>query len=114
MVFRFWGEPEQGLRIINRDDGSSTKLTAGFDNFPGWSPKGDLIVFTRFSEEDYDIHAIRPDGTGLRRLTITPGNDAHAVWSPDGEHLHFSSVRLGFKMRHRSPTAFLRLMVNSL
>jgi len=97
MVFRFWGEPEYGLRIINLDDGSSTKLTTGLDNFPGWSPKGDLIVFTRFSEDDYDIYTIRPDGTRLKRLTITPGNDAHAVWSPDGKHILFSSARLGFK-----------------
>jgi Tol biopolymer transport system component len=97
MVFRFWGEPEYGLRLINLDDGTSTKLTTGFDNFPSWSPKGDLIVFTRFSEDDYDIYTIRPDGTGLRRLTTTPGNDAHAVWSPDGKHILFSSARLGFK-----------------
>jgi Tol biopolymer transport system component len=97
VVFRFWGEREHGLRIINLDDGSSTELTTGFDNFPSWSPKGGLIAFTRFSEDDYDIYTIRPDGTGLRRLTTTPGNDAHAVWSPDGKHILFSSSRLGFK-----------------
>jgi Tol biopolymer transport system component len=97
MVFRFWGEGEYGLRVINLDDGSSTKLTTGFDNFPAWSPKGDLIAFTRFSEDDYDIYTIRPDGTGLRRLTTARGNDAHAVWSPDGKHILFSSARLGFK-----------------
>ena len=97
MVFRFWGEPEYGLRIIKLDDGSTTKLTSGFDNFPAWSPKGDLIAFTRFSEGDYDIYTIRPDGTGLRRLTTTPGNDAHEIWSPDGKHILFSSARLGFK-----------------
>jgi Tol biopolymer transport system component len=68
MVFRFWGEGEYGLRIINLDDGSSTKLTTGFDNFAAWSPKGDHIAFTRFNEDDYDIYTIRPDGTGLGRL----------------------------------------------
>jgi len=97
IVFRFWGESEYGLRIINLDDGSSTQLTTGFDNFPAWSPKGDLIAFTRLSEDDYDIYTMRSDGTGLRRLTTSPGNDAHAVWSPDGKHLLFSSARLGFK-----------------
>jgi Tol biopolymer transport system component len=97
IVFRFWSESEHGLRIINVDDGSSTKLTTGFDNFPAWSPKGDLIAFTRFSEDDYDIYTIRPDGTGLKKLTTTPGNDAHEMWSPDGNHILFSSARLGFK-----------------
>jgi TolB protein len=73
-----------------------TKLTTGSDNFPAWSPKGDLIAFTRFSEDDYDIYTIRPDGTGLKRLTTTLGNDAHEIWSPDGRHILFSSARLGF------------------
>ena len=72
-------------------------MTTGFDNFPAWSLKGDLIAFTRFSEDDYDIFTIRPDGTGLRRLTAARGNDAHAVWSPDGKHILFSSEGLGFK-----------------
>ena len=97
IVFRFWGGSEYGLRIINLDDGSVTELTTGFDNFPAWSPKGDLIAFTRLSEDDYDIYTIRPDGTDLNRLTTTPGNDAHAMWSPDGKHILFSSARLGFK-----------------
>jgi len=97
IVYRFWKEPEYGLRIMNLDDGATTQLTSAFDNFPGWSPKGDLIEFTRFSEGDFDIYTIRPDGTGLKRLTTAPGNDAHAVWSPDGKHILFSSARLGFK-----------------
>jgi Tol biopolymer transport system component/mannose-6-phosphate isomerase-like protein (cupin superfamily) len=97
IVYRFWSGSEYGLRIINLDDGSTTQLTSGFDNFPGWSPKGDLIEFTRFSEGDFDIYTVRPDGTGLKRLTRSPGNDAHAIWSPDGKHLLFSSARFGFK-----------------
>jgi len=97
MVYRFWSGSEYGLRIINLDDGSTTQLTSGFDNFPAWSPKGDLIAFTRFSEDDFDIYTIRPDGTGLKRLTTTRGNDAHEIWSPDGKHILFSSARFGFK-----------------
>ena len=90
-------ETEYGFRIVNLDDGSTTRLTSGSDNFPAWSPKGDVILFTRFSEGDYDPYTIRPDGTGLKRLTTALGNDAHAVWSPDGKHILFSSARLGFK-----------------
>jgi Tol biopolymer transport system component len=34
---------------------------------------------------------------GLPRLTNSPGNDAHAAWSPDGKWIAFSSARGGFK-----------------
>ena len=97
IVYRVWGESEHGLRVINLDDGSSTTLTTGYDNFPAWSPLGDVIVFTSFRDGDFDIYTIRPNGTGLKRLTAAPGNDAHSVWSPDGKHILFSSSRLGFK-----------------
>ena len=40
---------------------------------------------------------MRPDGTGIRRLTTAPGNDSHQSWSPDGKHILWSSGRYGFK-----------------
>jgi Tol biopolymer transport system component len=98
IVYRVLGEREQrGLRILTLMDGSIKTLTTDTDNFPSWSPTGDLIEFTRASGGAYDIFSIRPDGTNLRRLTTAPGNDAHGVWSPDGKHIVFSSARLGFK-----------------
>jgi Tol biopolymer transport system component len=90
------------------------KVTAGSDNFPAWSPNGDLIAFTRFSEDDYDIYTIRPDGTGLKRLTTTPGKDAHEIWSPDGKQILFSSARLGFKDEAPLSDDILNPMANSL
>src|SRR5215471_15574961 len=92
-----FGKKEQGLRILNLKDGSITMLTTGYDNFPAWSPRGDLISFTSFRNGDFDIYTIKPDGTDVRQLTTTPGNDAHAVWSPDGRYLLFSSGRFGYK-----------------
>lgn len=97
IVYRVWSESEHGLRIMNLDDGASTTLTTGYDNFPAWSPNGEVIAFTSFRDGDFDIYTIRPNGTGLKRLTTAPGNDAHSVWSPDGKHLLFSSSRFGFK-----------------
>ena len=72
-------------------------IASGYDNFPLWSPRGDLIMFSRQVEGDYEIYTIKPDGTGLKRLTHSPGNDAHMAWSPDGEHIVFASSRMGFK-----------------
>jgi TolB protein len=96
IVYRAAGA-EQGLRIVSLEDGKVVKLTTDYDNFPAWSPKGDLIDFTSLRTGDFEIYTIRPDGSGLRRLTQTRGNDAHGIWSPDGEWIVFSSSRMGWK-----------------
>ena len=79
--------------------GRDTPLTSGpqTDNFPAWSPKGDLILFTSDRDGDWELYTIRPDGRDLKRLTSSPGNDAHATWSLDGEWIAFASARGGFK-----------------
>ena len=97
VVYRVWGDSAEGLRIVDLADGSVRTLTTGYDNFPAWSPAGDLIVFSRLADGDFDIFSIRPDGTDLRRLTTTPGGDSHPAFSPDGAHILFSSSRYGFK-----------------
>jgi Tol biopolymer transport system component len=100
LVFRVWGKgaDERGLRILTLESGAVTRLTSSdYDTFPGWSPKGDLVAFTSWRNGDFDIYTIRSDGTALKQLTTTPGNDAHSSWSPDGEYLMFSSSRFGFK-----------------
>jgi TolB protein len=97
VVYRTFGPEGNGLRILERENGSITALTTDYDNFPFWSPRGDLIMFTRTVDGDFEIFTIKPDGTGLRRLTSAEGNDAHMGWSPDGEWIVFASSRLGFK-----------------
>ncbi len=87
------------LVILSLADGKVTPVTgeAHWYNFPQWSPKGDAIMFTSDRDGDFELYTIRPDGTGLRRLTNVPGNDAHSIWSADGEWIVFSSARMGFK-----------------
>ena len=87
------------LQILDLDNGKSTKLTSGNDNFPMWSPLGDRICFTRDTggTKSFDIFTIRPDGTDLKFLTDAPGNDGHCAWSPDAKYIVFSSSRLGFE-----------------
>ena len=96
-VYRTFGPQGDGLRIMDLQTKAVTTLTDGYDNFPLWSPRGNLIMFSRLADNDYEIYSIKPDGTGLKRLTSAPGNDAHQGWSPDGEHIVFASARLGFK-----------------
>jgi TolB protein len=99
LVFRTVEKTGKGLRILNTDTGEMKVLTEGKnDNFPFWSPIGDEICFTSDREDnDYEIYTIHADGTGLRRITHIPGNDAHATWSPDGEWLAFATEKQGFK-----------------
>ena len=82
---------------MNLETKAVTSLSDGYDNFPLWSPRGDLIMFSRVVQGDYEIYTIKPDGTGVKRLSNAKGNDAHMGWSPDGEHIVFASTRMGFK-----------------
>ncbi|MGH9145022.1 MAG: TolB family protein, partial [Vicinamibacterales bacterium] len=96
-VYRSFGPDGEGLRIMHLETKAVTTLTEGYDNFPLWSPRGDLIMFSRVVKGDYEIFTIRPDGTGVKRLTFSKGNDAHQAWSPDGEFIVWASSRMGFK-----------------
>jgi Tol biopolymer transport system component len=117
IVYRVWTKDARSLQILNLDQGKSTQLTSGNDNFPTWSPLGDLIGFTRETggTSSYDIFTIRPDGTGLKQLTDAPGNDAHCAWSPDAKYIVFSSSRLGFRdeapLYDGSPQPYAELFV---
>jgi Tol biopolymer transport system component len=97
LVFRTFGKNGQGLRIMNLENKAVATLTSDYDNFPLWSPRGDLILFARQIDGAYDLFTIRPDGTSLKRLTNGKGNDAHMSWSFDGESIAVASSRMGLK-----------------
>ncbi len=97
IVYRTAGPDGEGLRIMDLADGSITVLTNEYDNFPLWSPRGNLIAFVRNIAGDFEVMTIHPDGKCVTQLTHTHGNEAHLAWSPDGERLLFTSSRMGFK-----------------
>jgi len=58
-------------------------------------PNG-LIAFSMKSGDYSDLYVIRPDGTGLRRLTNTADSTEDSPsWSPDGRSIVFSDHDLG-------------------
>jgi TolB protein len=60
-----------------------------------WSPDGRSILFTshRDHPDNYtDIYVMRPDGSGVTRLTDVRGYTP--AWSPDGRHIVFSAPGL--------------------
>ena len=60
---------------------------------PEWSPDGSLIIFNNhFTLPVGDIFTIRPNGTGLNRLThVIPRGEAdyRPDFSPDGKRIVF-------------------------
>jgi TolB protein len=97
LVFRVMGGGQQGLRILTLSSGKIAELTTEYDTFPVWSPRGDRIAFCSMRDGDFDIYTVRPDGTEVRKLTNSHGNDSHPTWSPDGNWIVFGSSRQGFK-----------------
>ena len=66
----------------------------GEDFDPTWSPDGRWIAFGgNTSGKQFDIYVVRPDGTGLRRLTRNRAGVP--AWSPDGSRIAFASGRSG-------------------
>jgi TolB protein len=81
---------------------SRIKLDAGsleneYLTKPSWSPVGDWIAFNNESGYEGDIHLVRPDGSGLLRLTDSGdvSRDGNLAWSPDGMRLAFTANRDG-------------------
>jgi dipeptidyl aminopeptidase/acylaminoacyl peptidase len=80
--------------------GEFVELTQGdfHDANPTWSADGTWITFNSNRRpsnlpENMDIWVVRPDGSGLRRLTGGPAVDVDPTWSPDGRRIAFASDR---------------------
>jgi len=67
--------------------------------FGMWSPDGQTIAFTSDRSGDPEIYVAKADGSGLQRLTMTAGRDAHPSWTPDGRQIVFQSPRENGQVR---------------
>jgi Tol biopolymer transport system component len=107
-LIAFVRETRHGGRIhVMRADGTNAQRVTALapenrgvhDLYPAWSPDGSLIAFASNRHAvEREIYLVRRDGTGLRRLTRTPGyvDDSQPRFSPDGRFLAFTSNRLAY------------------
>ena len=68
----------------------------GYGMEPVWSPDGTAIAFvSSFLDGGDEITVMNADGSDVRRLTTTEGQDRGPTWSPDGRSIAFWSERDG-------------------
>lgn len=85
LVFSVRTGPQQAaLRRADLATGQVTPLTAGksSDREPTFAPDGKLLVFASDRDGDPELYLMRPDGTGVTRLTERQGADWLPRWSP--------------------------------
>jgi Tol biopolymer transport system component len=95
---RVWPNAGQVGLFVADADGSNEHPLLGLgqiDYDPVWAPDGGSIVFTSDREGSADLFRVKPDGTGLERLTDSPAYDDQAAFSPDGKQLVFVTTRNG-------------------
>jgi Tol biopolymer transport system component len=84
-----------GIYVVNSDGTANTRLT-GNGYYPRWSPDGRRIAFTNIlADGNREIYVMNADGSNQIGVTNDPALDQEPAWSPDGDHIVFSSNRNG-------------------
>lgn len=80
----------QQLYTMNSSGGDVKRISFGDGRYgtPVWSPRGDLIAFTKMSGGRFYIGVMRLDGSGERLLTESY-LDEGPTWSPNGRVIMF-------------------------
>ena len=94
---RVFGNDGQTGLFVATSDGSEIPLLspADTDYDPVWAPDGSSIVFTSERDGSAELYRVKPDGSGLERLTNDPAYDDQAAFSPNGKQLVFVTTRNG-------------------
>ena len=97
------GQPR--LFVMNADGSDQRQLIPGGvpgvagERQPHWSRTGDLITFQTFGPDFGSIWVVRPDGSGLRRVSPEGQTALSPAFAPDGIHI----VYIGYVMNPGVP-----------
>jgi TolB protein len=94
--------PIKGIITKYKIDGSEPyyELTGQADDCrqPNWSPAGDLILYQKIENDNWDIWVMNVDGSGKKKITIDSSDDTDASFSLDGKWIVYSSNRGGLEL----------------
>jgi len=90
IVFESDRSGTQQLYIMSANGGDARRISNGSGRYgtPVWSPRGDLIAFTKQSKGRFHIGVMRLDGSEERLLTAS-FLDEGPTWSPNGRVIMF-------------------------
>lgn len=93
----------QQLYTMDSNGGNIQRISFGTGNYstPVWSPRGDLIAFTKQSGGKFYIGIMKADGSGERLLTQS-WMDEGPSWAPNGRVIVFSREAPGGAGGNRS------------
>lgn len=80
----------QQLYVMSAGGGNATRISFGSGRYstPVWSPRGDLIAFTKQISGRFAIGVMKPDGSAERILTEGFHNEG-PTWAPNGRVIMF-------------------------
>jgi TolB protein len=120
---------------MNSDGTSQTRLIratdtrdfeVGFES-PAWSPDGEKIAFMRTTRVDFvnsspssavpatgpsGLYVMKPDGTGLKKLSKEMPYAQSPLWSPEGKEIAFSGAEEKKYIVNADGTELRELMPN--
>jgi TolB protein len=81
----------QQIYTMDANGGNIQRISFGSGNYatPVWSPRGDLVAFTKSTGGRFYIGVMKPDGSGERLLTQS-WLDEGPSWAPNGRVIVFS------------------------
>jgi TolB protein len=96
IVFESDRSGAQQLYTMNIDGSNQQRISFGGGRYatPEWSPRGDLIAFTKMGGGEFRVGVMTPSGGGERLLTNSWQDEA-PTWSPNGRVIQFFRTTAG-------------------